>query len=164
MVVVVSDGEVVHAHALHSGVWLFRLLCLELLGVEDVVRGGGLLLHLLHVSVHIGHVVIHVCDFVIVLLGGSTRATITDHLHLIIHVADLVADSVLGEPRLKPAIFHFYLLYGARCRLHISYAILAGYSLSDEELFIRWEVVVKLFIVATSPPKVRKRVSHAVFG
>jgi hypothetical protein len=150
VVKVVGDGQVVHAHLLDGAV-LFRLFSFELLHLKNIVRCCGRLLHLFHLSIHVGNFIIHVNYFVLIGLLCSCRINIIDNLHGIVHVNNTGIFTRIRDPGLEPIVFQGYLLYGTSRRLHFSYSFLTGHSLSNQELLFFREVIIEFFGIAPTP-------------
>ena len=135
MEVVVGDRQIILAHLLDSVVLLFAL---ELLLVENVVICGADLLRVVHLSIHVGHLFIHVDDFIFVL---SSSIHIVNYLHLV-HVDYSTLLASIGWPSLVPIIIERYLLDRTSRRLYICYPLLAWDALCDQELLLSWELSI----------------------
>lgn len=162
MVIVISDGQVVLAHSKCCSVlglrsWLLLVLFL----VKDVIGLWLLGIHVCHLLVHVRDCLIHI-NYLIVIFLLCRTACITVHIdHFVVHVHHCGSLTSIRRSRLKPAIFQGHLLDGTCCRLNIRDSFLAGHALSNQELLLLREVVIKLARVAASPPlRVKKEGQH----
>lgn len=86
---------------------------LVLLLLEDVVSISCRLLlsGTLHIFVHIRYIIIHIDNFIIIVLCSRTIIVhVVDHLHLVVHVRHSASLARIRGSRLKPAIFELNLL------------------------------------------------------
>ena len=114
MIIVVRDGQVVHPHALDIIIDFGGFSGLELLRLEDVVDSARLVTYRIHIRVHVGDIVVHVHDFIILLRSSIIAFDIVNNRNDVIDINDLAGLSRIGGPRLEPAIFESDLLDGAR--------------------------------------------------
>lgn len=96
-----------------------RLSCLELLKLENVIRSGRRLGFLpRHFSIHVGDVIIHIDNFIVILVGrllrcGPARATVhVQFIDVVIHVLHLASLACIRRSCFKPAVFQSYFLDG----------------------------------------------------
>ena len=116
MVIVIGDGEVVLAHLSDIRV-RFRLL-FKLFSSEDVVSVGSCRVVSLsiHICVHVSHIIIHICDFIIVGLLGTCSSISSINIIYILHDVVHVNGRTFILCRwacLEPAVFKLNFSDGA---------------------------------------------------
>lgn len=105
MVKVVGDGQIVHTYFLDRTV-LFHCPCLELFCLEDVVSRCSRIFHLLHLSIHVCNIIVHVNNLVVCLLLSCSRIVNVVHdLHCVVHINDCPVLACIRYPRLEPIVF-----------------------------------------------------------
>ena len=120
MVIVVRDREIVHANTLDGSIFFL----LELFLLEDVISGNlvrlRIALSFLHICIHVGNVLVHVDDLVVVATTRrrsvllSRGVDVVHVLHHVVYVNDLAGFALFRRPRLEPSILQFNFLDGTR--------------------------------------------------